>query len=84
MIDEVRFGPPERFAQAGEFRFAEPPEPWPQLPALAERLGVKPDDGAQGTEHRTYLVMKDGRRYDLFELINAFLDRMDGATHDDR
>jgi len=57
------------------FRVAERVEPFPQLPALAERLGVKPSEGTGGV----CLVMNDGRRYDVFALVNAVLDRLDAA-----
>lgn len=54
------------------------PDYYLKLPALAERLGVSPmqDDNAVGA---IVLVLKDGRRYDLMELMHAFLDRMDAA-----
>lgn len=38
---------------------------YPKLPALAERLGVKPDQFGG---------------YDPFDLVNAVLDRLDAAT----
>lgn len=50
-------------------------ELWPQLPALAERLGIKPNEGSGGL----WLAMKDGTRYDIFALAAAFLDRIDEA-----
>ena len=43
------------------------------LPAMAKRLGV-----ASGTvQGGVALTMCDGRSWDLFKLMNAFLDRMD-------
>lgn len=57
----------------GKFEICEPPESFPLLPALAERLGVKPGFGTS----RVSLLMKDGTVYDLFALINAFLDKID-------
>jgi hypothetical protein len=51
-------------------------EIFPELPALAERLGVKPAEKAEGLQ----MLMKDGRRYNVFEIINALLDRMDTAN----
>lgn len=48
-------------------------EAFPLLPALAKRLGVKPGHGAG----RVCLTMNDGTSYDLFALINAFLDKID-------
>lgn len=51
-----------------------------KLPALAERLSVAPlKDDVIGA---VVLVMKDGRRYDIMELMNAFLDRIDQALLD--
>ena len=48
------------------------------LPALAERLGVKPGVGIDaGT---VMLRMCDGTDYSMFGLINAVLDRIDNAT----
>jgi hypothetical protein len=50
-------------------------DPFAELPALAERLGVAPTTESKGVT----FVVKDGRRYSLFDLANAFLDRMDRA-----
>jgi predicted RNA-binding Zn ribbon-like protein len=54
------------------------PDPFPKLPALAQRLGVEPSDG--DSTNTVVLRMQDGRCYDLFDLINAMLDRMDKAA----
>lgn len=53
-------------------------DPFAELPALAKRLGVEP----MGDDHApTYaLQVSDGRRYCLFEIMNALLDRMDAAN----
>ena len=52
------------------------PDPYARVPALAERLGVK-----EGEDLGTVDIhLKDGRRYSLFALINAFLDRVEKAT----
>ena len=51
------------------------PEALPLLPALADRLNIKPNEG-QG---QVWLAMNDGRRYDLFALVNAVLDRLEQA-----
>lgn len=48
-------------------------ETFSQLPVIAARLGVKPSTGSGDVT----FIMKDGVRYDVFELINAFLDKMD-------
>lgn len=60
----------------GTFHSIETPETFPLLPALAQRLGVKPGGGGG----RVVLNMRDGTSYDLFALINAFLDRVDAAA----
>ena len=49
-------------------------EQFPQLPALADRLGVK---SGYGPQQSAVLSMCDGTVYDLFALVNAFLDRME-------
>lgn len=54
------------------------PEPFAKLPALAERLGVK--EGSSGKNPDTYFQLTDGRRYSVFDLVNAMLDRIDTAT----
>lgn len=56
-------------------RIKEPEELFPKLPALAERLGVAP--GNHGGN--VLLHMKDGTAYDMFALVNAFLDRIDAT-----
>ena len=52
------------------------PDPFARLPALAERLGVK----ECGSGVSVKLQTKDGRTYDLFDLIDAVLDRLDAAA----
>jgi len=52
------------------------PEAWVKLPALAERLGVKPLEGS-GKFVEIAIQLNDGRRYDVIDLINAVLDRLD-------
>jgi hypothetical protein len=67
------------FTLSPEMVVAPPPiEIFPALPALAERLGVQP---VKEMPHGggLYLRMLDGRIYDAFALINAFLDRVDAA-----
>lgn len=58
------------------FQIREMPEAFPRLPALAKRLGVDPNT-RPGEPGRTLLQMKNGDVYDLFDLVNAFLDRLD-------
>jgi hypothetical protein len=64
---------------ASEIRLAIPPDPLAKLPALAERLGVKP----RRPEDPSTVVLhaSDGQQFDLFELIGAALDKIDGAFH---
>jgi len=53
-----------------------PQNPWARISDVAVRLGVKPVEyGKAGT-----IVAKgaDGNSYDLWEVVIAFLDRMDG------
>ena len=59
--------------------FTDMPDPLARLPALAERLGVgQYRDPQCGERSASYLlVTKDGARYDLYDLINALLDRVD-------
>jgi hypothetical protein len=59
--------------EATSFHIGEPKEMFPKLPALARRLGVEPGDKGGGVQ----LHMKDGTTYDLFALVNAFLDRLE-------
>lgn len=64
--------------QQGGLQIA-PPAIWTKLPALADRLGIKPGDG--GGE--VWVGLPDGRRYDLIALVNAVLDRLDAASGTD-
>jgi len=49
-----------------------PSDPWDKLPALAKRLGVEQCKSAD-----VMITTSKGERYDMFELINAFLDRLE-------
>lgn len=51
------------------------PDALAKLPALAARLGVKEHTIADGPA--VMLTTRDGRSYDVFALVNAFLDRME-------
>jgi hypothetical protein len=55
----------------------DPYDPLEKLPALAARLGVEPKMASMNT---VLLITRDGRRYDLFDLINAVLDRCDAVA----
>lgn len=49
-----------------------------KLPPLAARLGVKPIDTSDETRQSTVILTTvEGDAYDLFDLIEALLDRMD-------
>lgn len=50
-------------------------EQFKDVPALADRLGVKEGIGS-GT---FVLSLCDGRQYDFFALINAFLNKLEAA-----
>lgn len=50
-------------------------DPLAKLPALAKRLGVEPmDSKASG-----WYVTGGGSTYDMFDLINAVLDKVEAA-----
>lgn len=55
-----------------------PRESFPDLPAIAERLGVPKNDNSASPG--IILRMTNGDSYSLFALMNAFLDRIDSAT----
>jgi len=59
---------------------AELPDPFQKLPALAKRLGVEPVTAAHKHGASMVLRMKDGTCYDVFDIVNAVLDRIDGVT----
>ena len=52
-------------------------DPLARLPDLARRLGVDPKK--PGSPPSPVLMTKAGVSYDLFDLINAGLDRIDNA-----
>jgi hypothetical protein len=58
-------------------------DPWRRLPAIADRLGVRPINLAAGAKPRGTVAIstRDGHYYDLFDLIDALLDKMDKNTH---
>jgi len=52
--------------------------PWARLEAIAKRLGVQPVPDDTKVQNRVLVYMQDHKTcYDLYEVINAFLDRMD-------
>lgn len=56
------------------FHRSETPDPFAKVPALAQRLGVEP----MTSDSVSFCVrMKDGTRYDIFDLVNALLDRLE-------
>ena len=58
--------------------FQVPADPYAKLAPLAERLGVKPvDEGAPAS----VMFMSQGKGYDIFDVINALLDRLDAAEN---
>lgn len=50
------------------------PDPFAKLPALAKRLGVEPNNKRGGG---LVLCTKSGETYDVFDLVNAVLDRLE-------
>lgn len=50
-------------------------EVFTDLPKIAERLHVEPGNGTGSF----VIAICDGRKYDVFALLNAFLDKMDQA-----
>lgn len=65
----------DEFSFADNISISKRPDPLARLPALAERLGIAPApiDGAGSVR----LVTESGDAYDLFDLINAFLDKLE-------
>ncbi len=59
------------------FEMRRDPDHLEKLPALAHRLGVRQivSDGHVGLT----LSTREGQRYDVLELVNAILDRVDAA-----
>lgn len=51
-----------------------PPNPWERISVIAEKLGVKPIEKHNPTG---ISVNTKAGRYDLWEVIETFLDRMD-------
>ena len=52
--------------------------PWARLEAIAKRLGVQPVPDETKVQNRVLVYMQERETcYDLYEVINAFLDRMD-------
>jgi hypothetical protein len=68
--------------QLPSFTLERGPDPWHKLPSLAARLGVQPCSGPMGG--RVMLRTREGATYDVFELINALLDRLDQAAQYER
>lgn len=64
---------------AGTFKMTEPGDPFAKLPALAARLGVAPLAGSE-RNNRTMFYTAQGEYYDMFDLINAVLDRVDAVS----
>jgi hypothetical protein len=53
-------------------------EAFPDLPRIAERLDVKPIDKFEPSLARAFVLrMCDLREFDFFEIINAFLDKLE-------
>ena len=63
-----------------DYNFERGPDPWQRLPALAKRLGVQPVAGS--TAGRVMIRNREGVAYDLFDLVNALLDKIEAAKRD--
>jgi len=50
--------------------------PWGRISVIAARLGVAPFDSSTGRP-TIAAVGDDGKYYDIWEVVSAFLDRMD-------
>jgi len=63
-----------------QFEFQNWPDPFQKLPPIAERLGVAPLTDEQRKGNVGVMIMTgDGRAYDFYALMMAFLDRIDKA-----
>jgi hypothetical protein len=52
--------------------------PWARLEGIAKRLGVQPVSDDTLVRNRVLVYMNDQKTcYDLYEVVNALLDRMD-------
>lgn len=56
-------------------KFDRGPDPLAKLPALAYRLGVK--QIVSDRPSSLVITTREGQKYDVFELINAVLDRLE-------
>lgn len=61
-------------AVAGDISIPKPPNPWGRVSEIASRLDVAPYDGGATT---ILVTGNDGKIYDVWEVLNALLDRMD-------
>jgi hypothetical protein len=57
------------------FQILKPRDIWSGIPALAERLGVKEGQGTGEID----IILGDGRKYSIYALVNAFLDKIETA-----
>lgn len=57
----------------------EPPHYWQEIKKIAQRLNVPP-----GTSNEVDIIMANGEAYSVPAILNAFLDRMDGALSADQ
>lgn len=66
-------------ATAPAIEVANVPDPFARLPALAERLGVKPIDAQEDRPDAITLHVATGERYDFIDLLHGLLDRIDAS-----
>ena len=56
-----------------------PPHYWQEMKKIAQRLNVPP-----GASNEVDITMENGESYSVPAMLNAFLDRMDGALSADQ
>jgi hypothetical protein len=59
----------------GEVTFVKYGNPWARISDIAARLNVPPHE--QGSPATVTALGADGKQYDVFDVVIAFLDRMD-------
>ena len=60
-----------------EFTIHNPPNPWARISEIAAKLNVKPRADSRATIVATGA---DGEQYDIWEVVVAFLDRLDAEA----
>lgn len=63
--------------------FVKSSNPYAPLVAIAKRLGVQPTEFAK-PDTITIMPFDGGEAYDLWEIVNAIIDRIDRANGDEQ